>query len=51
MDKPFPKRHAFAYLEDIQKEFSSEYGGQVPTAMRPYCFIEFGKFGCVVDIV
>lgn len=42
-EKSFSKRTAFRYLEDIQNEFSSQYGGQVPTAKRPYCFIEFGK--------
>lgn len=44
VERSFPKRHAFAYLEDIQTEFSSEYGGQVPTAIRPYCFIEFDNY-------
>ena len=43
-DKSFPKRSAFSYLEDIQVEFFTQYGGRVPTAMRPYCFIEFGKY-------
>ena len=43
-DKSFPKRSAFSYLEDIQAEFFTQYGGRVPTAMRPYCFIEFGIY-------
>ena len=43
-EKAFSKRTAFKYLEDIQLEFMSTYGGQVPTARRPYCFIEFGEF-------
>ena len=43
-EKTFSKRAAFSYLEDIQSEFSKQYGGYVPTARRPYCFIEFGKY-------
>ena len=42
-DKTFSKRSAFSYLEDIQNEFTTNYGGHVPTARRPYCFIEFGE--------
>lgn len=42
-EKSFSKRTAFRYLEDIQNEFAAQYGGQVPTARRPYCFIEFGE--------
>ena len=42
-EKTFSKRSAFSYLEDIQNEFNAQYGGHVPTARRPYCFIEFGK--------
>ena len=41
-EKAFSKRLAFGYLEDIQTEFSREYGGEVATATRPYSFIEFG---------
>lgn len=40
----FPKRNAFGYLEDIENEFFSQFGGQVPTAVRPYCFIEFDNY-------
>ena len=41
-EKAFSKRLAFGYLDDIQTEFSKEYGEQVATATRPYSFIEFG---------
>lgn len=43
-EKSFSKRTAFSYLEDIQNEFFTQYGGQVPTAIRPYCFIEFDNY-------
>lgn len=43
-EKSFSKRVAFSYLEDISNEFFKEYGGQVPTARRPYCFIEFDNY-------
>lgn len=43
-EKSFSKRQAFSYLEDIQNEFLSQYGGHIPTARRPYCFIEFDTY-------
>lgn len=39
----FPKKLAFAYLEDLHSEFHAKYGKKVPTMTRPYSFIEFGK--------
>lgn len=42
----FPKKLAFAYLEDLHNEFYDQYGRKVPTVTRPYSFIEFGKTGC-----
>lgn len=39
----FPKKMAFAYLEDLHSEFYDQYGRRVPTVTRPYSFIEFGK--------
>lgn len=41
-EKSFSKRLAFTYLEDLQTEFSSQYGGKVDTVSRPYSFIQFG---------
>jgi hypothetical protein len=35
---------AFSYLEDSAKEFLAQYGAQVDTAKRPYCFIKFDLF-------
>ena len=39
----FPKKLAFAYIEDLQAEFHEQHGKKVPTVSRPYSFIEFGK--------
>ncbi|XP_001634368.2 vesicle-trafficking protein SEC22b isoform X1 [Nematostella vectensis] len=43
-DKPFSKRAAFSFLEDIASEFNREYGHQVSRATRPYPFIEFDTY-------
>jgi len=43
-DKAFSKRLAFSYLEDIQNEFSSQYGTKLDTVSRPYSFIEFDTY-------
>lgn len=39
----FPRKLAFAYLEDLEAEFSEQYGKKVPSVSRPYSLIEFGK--------
>jgi vesicle transport protein SEC22 len=41
-EKAYPKKLAFAYLEELQKEFWGEFGNEVGTAARPYAFIKFG---------
>ncbi|XP_043110713.1 vesicle-trafficking protein SEC22b-A [Puntigrus tetrazona] len=40
----FPKKLAFAYLEDLEGEFSEQYGTKVPSVSRPYSFIEFDTY-------
>ncbi|XP_019748723.1 vesicle-trafficking protein SEC22b-B isoform X2 [Hippocampus comes] len=40
----FPKKLAFAYLEDLQAEFHEQHGKKVPTVSRPYSFIEFDTY-------
>ena len=42
-ERTFSKRLAFAYLEDLQNEFLSQYGSKIDHVSRPYSFIEFGK--------
>lgn len=44
----FPKKLAFAYLEDLQAEFHEQHGKKVPTVSRPYAFIEFGKKSLII---
>ncbi|KAM6989914.1 vesicle-trafficking protein SEC22b-A [Tautogolabrus adspersus] len=40
----FPKKMAFAYLEDLHTEFYEQYGKRVSTVTRPYSFIEFDTY-------
>ena len=47
----FPKKLAFAYLEDLQTEFNEQHGKKVQTVSRPYSFIEFGERGAKEYIV
>ena len=42
-EKTFSKRAAFSFLEELSSEFQREFGSRVPTATRPYSFIEFGE--------
>jgi hypothetical protein len=41
-DKSYPKKLAFAFLEELQKEFQEKYGPEVGTVSRPYAFVKFG---------
>ena len=43
VDKSYPKKLAFQYLEELQSEFSRMYGPQIETVTRPYAFIKFGE--------
>lgn len=43
-DKTFSKRLAYSFLEDLQTEFTSNYGFKVETVSRPYSFIEFDTY-------
>lgn len=43
-EKTFSKRAAFSFLEELSSEFQREFGSRVPTATRPYSFIEFGEW-------
>ncbi|XP_016898062.1 vesicle-trafficking protein SEC22b-A isoform X2 [Cynoglossus semilaevis] len=40
----FPKKMAFAYLEDLSNEFYDQYGRKAHAATRPYSFIEFDTY-------
>nr|XP_020478016.1 vesicle-trafficking protein SEC22b-B isoform X1 [Monopterus albus] len=43
-DASFPKKLAFAYLEDLQAEFHEQHGKKVSVVSRPYSFIEFDTY-------
>lgn len=40
----FPKGNAFAFLEDIQREFDAVHGSEVDTQARPYACIAFEAY-------
>ena len=41
-EKTYPKKLAFQYLEELNREFSRIYGASVDSVTRPYAFIKFG---------
>ena len=43
-DRSYPKKLAFAYLDELQKEFNGLYGNEVGTVARPYAFVKFDTF-------
>ncbi|CAF2415837.1 unnamed protein product [Rotaria sp. Silwood2] len=43
-EKAFPRKNAYAYLEDLAQEFIAQYGQKVQLAARPYSFIEFDNY-------
>jgi vesicle transport protein SEC22 len=43
-EKSYPKKLAFTYLEELQKEFHEKYGQEVGTVARPYAFVKFDSF-------
>lgn len=43
-DTASPSALAFAYLEDVAREFLQQYGSQIAAATRPYSFIKFDLY-------
>jgi len=43
-ERSYPKRLAYNYLEELQKEFNLLYATEVDAATRPYAFIKFDAF-------
>ena len=41
-DKSYPKKLAYQYLEELQKEFHASYGVEMQRVARPYAFVKFG---------
>lgn len=40
----FSKKLAFKFLEELQKEFTIQYGPEIKSAKRPYAFVKFDTF-------
>ncbi|KAI8817045.1 Longin-like domain-containing protein [Fimicolochytrium jonesii] len=43
-DRLYPRKLAFAYLEEMQREFHAQYGDQVGTVARPFAFSKFDPY-------
>ncbi len=43
-ERSYPKKLAFAYLEELEKEFGEKYGSEVGGVARPYAFVKFGRY-------
>eukprot|EP01112_Ceratiomyxa_fruticulosa_P022337 TRINITY_DN8143_c1_g1_i1.p1 TRINITY_DN8143_c1_g1~~TRINITY_DN8143_c1_g1_i1.p1 ORF type:complete len:216 (-),score=35.18 TRINITY_DN8143_c1_g1_i1:99-746(-) len=43
-EKLYPKKLAFTFLEELQKEFDTSYGSEIKSAKRPYAFVQFDTF-------
>ena len=41
-EKAYPRKLAFSYLTDLQKEFEERYLKQMDRQTKPYPFIKFG---------
>ena len=42
-ERSYPKKLAYQYLEELQREFEKVNRSQIETVARPYAFIKFGK--------
>jgi len=43
-DRNYPKKLAYSYLEELQREFADKHGATVDSVARPYAFIKFDTF-------
>lgn len=43
-ERGYPKKLAYQYLEELQREFDNQNRGAVETVARPYAFIKFDTF-------
>jgi vesicle transport protein SEC22 len=43
-ERAYPKKLAYAYLEELQREFQEKHGSKVLECARPYAFIKFDSF-------
>ena len=51
-DKGYPKKLAYQYLEELQREFKRAHGADVATFSRPYAAVSFGAcvWSCCVRL-
>ncbi|EPZ33749.1 snare-like protein [Rozella allomycis CSF55] len=43
-DRSYPKKLAFSYLEELQKEFQQSFADRIETVDRPYALIKFDTY-------
>ncbi|WFD32218.1 SNAP receptor [Malassezia sp. CBS 17886] len=44
-DRSYPRKLAFAFLDELAREFDTSYGGQIAQrTLRPYAFVAFDTF-------
>ena len=43
-ERSFPKKLAYQYLEELQKEFQEQYGNEIQRVARPYAYLKFGYY-------
>lgn len=43
-DQMFPRKTAFAYLDDIANEFLNQNGTKIDSVVRPYHFLDFDQY-------
>lgn len=44
-DKSYPRKLAFSYLDEVQKEFERSFGDEArKPGLRPYAFVKFDSF-------
>ncbi|CAL6286715.1 unnamed protein product [Bathycoccus prasinos] len=43
-ERNYPKKLAYSYLEELQREFADKHGMNVDSVARPYAFIKFDTF-------
>jgi vesicle transport protein SEC22 len=44
VEREYPRRLAFQFLEEVSKNFNRTHGQEAASATRPYACVEFGEF-------
>jgi vesicle transport protein SEC22 len=50
-DASYPRKLAFSYLDELSKEFQTNYEGKIEAAQRPYAFMGFGESNQEVQLL